>query len=376
MGEVLLWIGGVLVFVVVLMVSVGLHEAGHMVAAKKLGLRVPAFFIGFGKKVFSFKRGETEYGVRALPLGGYVRILDKSDKDMDDEERAMLSNVAPWKRQIVFAAGPLVNVALGFVILVSYLMIVPMSVPNTTVDEVNACSAEETVCGAREANILAGDEISKIDGTVIEKHEDISAAIGDKSAVDVVVLRDGVAVGIGAVSIADSRLGVNVGWDEEQRDFFAASSEVGGMIGKTVSSVLSIPAQIPELVGAIFGMNERDPESVGSVVGAGRAYGDVAASDRLEVSNKISFMVLAAGGINLSLGFINFLPLMPLDGGRMLIAAADSVRLRWAKMRAKDYSPTSMKFIRVTTALPAVLVFGTMLIMILADIFSPISILG
>ena len=186
------------------MVSVGLHEAGHMVAAKKLGVRVPEFFVGFGRKVWSMKRGETEYGLRALPLGGYVRLVDDKTEG-DGPEREMLSNVAPWKRQIIFAAGPLVNIVLGFVIIFSALMIFPYNTPDTSINSVNTCSAEEAVCGAESAGILTGDRVVSIDGTKVETSDDISPLLAGKSAVDIEIIRDDSTLLFESVAIVDNR---------------------------------------------------------------------------------------------------------------------------------------------------------------------------
>lgn len=354
------------------MVSVGLHEAGHMVAAKKLGVRVPEFFVGFGRKLWSMKRGETEYGVRMLPLGGYVRLVD-DETEGDGPEKEMLSNVAPWKRQIIFAAGPLVNIVLGFVIIFSALMIFPYSTPDTSVSTVNTCSTEEKVCGAEAAGIRSGDRIVSIDGNKIESSEDISPAVNGKSSVDIEVLRDDATIMFEAVTITDNRFGVDLNWKESTRGPGESASLTVNLVKMSAQTVLQIPEKIPGLVATVFADAERDPEAPGSVVGAGRTYGDVAATTKLDTEDKVRTFVMIAGGLNMSLGLINLLPILPLDGGRMLLAFFDTFRMRFAKIRKKAYTPVPYKFVKIATMIPAVLLIGVMALLIVADIVSPVQ---
>lgn len=369
----LLWTAGVVLFILILLISVGLHEAGHMVAAKKLGVKVPEFFVGFGTKLFSFKRGGTEYGMRLVPAGGYVRLVDENVEE-GNPERELLSNVAPWKRQIIFAAGPAVNIVLGFLILFGVIFAYPYDQPNTTIDAINSCSSEEVACGARTAGIEPGDKILAIDGTAVKTSEEISPLVKGKETVSMEVLRDGETLSFAAVPIADNRFGVNLAWESIYRGPGEALDLTVTLVGKSAEAVLNIPSQIPGLVATIFQGAERDPESVGSVVGAGKTYGDVAATEKLDVESKIRTFLLIAGGLNMSLGFINLVCIPPLDGGRMLIAAIDSIRIRVAKFKKKIYTPTPYKWIKYATLVPAVALIGIMALLIVADIVAPISI--
>lgn len=375
MPEWILWVVGIGIFMLIIMVSVALHEAGHMVAAKKLGVSVPEFFVGFGKKVWSFKKGETEYGLRALPLGGYVKLQDKNVTDEKDPAREMLSNVAPWKRQIIFAAGPLVNIVLGFVILMSYLVFTPYQMGTTTIDQVNECTVESQVCGAYEAGIKPGATVLAIDGKKIETHSQITEALVGKSLVDITYSQAGKEYNTKDVIIKDGRLGVNVAVEDKNRTVSESFDQVNSMIGSTIVGIGSIPSKIPGVVQSIFGA-ERDPESPGSIVGMGRAYGEVAATDELETENKIGFMILSAGALNLSLGFLNLLPIGILDGSRMLFAFVDSIRMLLSKIRKKVYKPTPYVWFKWATVIPAFALFAVMALLIVADIVSPLSVFG
>lgn len=369
----LLWTAGVILFLVILMISVGLHEAGHMVAAKKLGVKVPEFFVGFGRKLFSFKRGGTEYGMRLIPAGGYVRLVDESVEE-GKPEREALSHVAPWKRQIIYVAGPLVNIVLGFAILFGVIVGYPYDQPNTTIDRINSCSAEETVCGAEIAGIAPGDKILSIDGTAVESYTEISPLLKGQSSVAMEVLRDGKTLEFAAVPVNDDRFGVNLSWESIYRSPGEAAGVAVDLVVKSGEAVLSIPQQIPGLVATVFAGAERDPESVGSVVGAGKTYGDVAATEKLDLEDKIRTFLLIAGGLNMSLGLLNLLPFPPLDGGRMLFAFIDSCRKFFSKIRKKEYTPTPYKWIKIATVVPALVLIGVMALLIVADIVAPISI--
>lgn len=369
--DTLLWIGGVLLFLLVLMISVGLHEGGHMVVAKKLGVKVPEFFVGFGQKIWSFKRKGTEYGLRWIPAGGYVRIVDEGVEE-GKPEREMLSYVKPWKRQLIFAAGPAVNILLGFVILIATFMIFPYENPTTTVERTNVCSAQEVACGARDAGIQTGDKVVAIDGVSIDRNEDFDAPLKNKPTATITVLRAGEEITFEDVALADNRMGIDVKVEDAYRSFGEALGTTGTLLRMTVDGVLAIPQQLPAVVKSIY-TGERDAETPGSVVGAGNAYGEIAATNQLDIGEKIRTWMMVAGGVNLSLGFINILPLNPLDGGRMLVALMDTMRNAFSKLRKKEYKPTPYILVKWMTMIPAVFIFGIMGLLILADIVAPMS---
>lgn len=372
--EWLLWIAGVVLFILLLMISVGLHEAGHMVAAKKLGVKVPEFFVGFGTKIFSFKRGETEYGLRTIPAGGYVRLVDESIEE-GKPEREMLSNVAPWKRQIIFFAGPFVNLVLGFILIFGVLASFPYEQPSTTLKTVNTCTAEEVSCGALAAGMAPGDKVTAIDGTPVKLSTELTPLIKGKKTVDITAVRNGETINFEDVAIKDDRFGVYLTWEEAYRTPVEALEQTGLLVQKSAEAIISIPQQIPGLAATVFQGAERDPESVGSVVGAGKTYGDVAATDKLDVEGKARTLLLIAGGLNLSLAAVNLLPIGALDGFKMLTAFIDSIRIRIAKIRRKEYSPVPYNVVKWATIIPSFGLVALMALLIVADIVAPITVL-
>ena len=134
-----------------------LHEAGHFFAAKATGMRVEKFFLFFGPKLVSVKRGETEYGIAAIPAGGYVKIsgMHPEDELPPGEEHRGYYEMPVWKRIVVIGAGPAVNIVLAFAIL--FVLALGASDPTQEVDEV--------VPGSPAAKVLQpGDRILAVDG--------------------------------------------------------------------------------------------------------------------------------------------------------------------------------------------------------------------
>src|SRR5215472_10695856 len=136
---------GIVIFALGILVSVCLHEAGHLIAAKSFGMKVTRYFAGFGPTLWSFRRGETEYGLKAIPLGGFVKIVGMTPQDDDvapeDQSRAMW-RFPVWKRTIVMSAGSVTHFILGFVVL--WLTLFLVGVPNPTLSDqakVNALPA-------------------------------------------------------------------------------------------------------------------------------------------------------------------------------------------------------------------------------------------
>src|SRR3954469_11050057 len=133
----LFWLG-VAAFAATILISVSLHEAGHMITAKRLGMKVTRYFVGFGPTIFSFRRGETEYGLKAIPLGGFVKIVGMTPQDDDvapeDQPRAMW-RYPLWKRTVVLSAGSISHFLLGFVVL--WITLVFVGIPNPAVVEMS-----------------------------------------------------------------------------------------------------------------------------------------------------------------------------------------------------------------------------------------------
>lgn len=365
MPEWLIWLSGVLLFVVILSVTVAVHEAGHMIAAKRLGLEVPEFSIGFGKKIYSRTGKKTTYNVRSLPFGGFVIIEDKTQPE-GSFERSSLGHVAPWRRQIIFAAGATTNIVIGSILLVVALMSFPYNVGSTVVSSVQSCA--DGPCGSLEAGLLAGDKIVSINGTDVSNLSEINAAKKGQNEINLVVERNGEQISLPNVQLTKDTylMGITVGTKEVWRTFPDAVSLIGATISQNVQSIINLPSKVVPVAESIF-TGHRPADSPGSVVSMGKKYGDIAVAPEGQTGNKLYVYLMYTALLNLGIGLLNLIPIGVLDGGKMLVAFMDSCKKLFSKISNRVYRPTGKKFYLALTAVSAVAIFGFMGLLILSD---------
>jgi regulator of sigma E protease len=304
-----------------------LHEAGHFFAAKATGMRVEKFFLFFGPKLVSVKRGETEYGVAAIPAGGYVKIsgMHPEDKLPPGEEHRGYYEQPVWKRIVVIGAGPAVNIVLAFAIL--FVLALGASGPTQTVDEI--------VPGSPAAAALKpGDRILAIDGksypkadaeTRLERfYEDVGShkctgkpVDGCKAATPVRlrVRRDGQVKTLTVTpeyekAAGRTRIGFSYGTEPANLGTGAAAGRAGDVIWLVASKTVTVFANI-------FDSEQR--KEVSGVVGVSSV-----ANQEIEVGAREALTLLAI--VSLSLGLINLFPFLPLDGGHIFWSLVEKVR--------------------------------------------------
>ncbi|WP_460406747.1 M50 family metallopeptidase [Actinophytocola sediminis] len=397
---------GVLLFALCVCLSLALHEAGHLLAAKAFGMKVRRYFVGIGPRVFSFRRGETEYGLKALPFGGFCEIAGMTTLDelTPDEERRAMWRHKTWKRNTVMVAGPLTHFVLGFVLL--YALAVSLGLPNMAdkpvVSTTAACVTDartteqltDPACPpgatgpAQAAGIRPGDQILTVGGTPTPTWTEMVTVVRDAEGptafevqrgdqrltftVDVpTVTRPATAADGEAEVVQVGVAGVSLSTSFDYGPLSAVPATLsfsGDMFAQTFQRLIEFPERIPALVSSIFG-GERDPNTPVSVVGASRIGGEA-----VEAGLWSLFFLLLAG-LNFFMGVFNLLPLLPLDGGHMAVVTYERVR-NWLRERRGltaaspvDYSKLS----KVTIAL--VLVGGAVLLLtVTADIVNPIRI--
>lgn len=414
MFTILLWLLGVAAFIVVLLASIGLHEAGHMVAARWCGLHVPKFFIGFGRTIWSFKRGGTEYGLKAIPLGGFVSIEDPTRPEGEDD-RMLLSHVHPLKRILVFIAGPLVNLALAVVILMAGLVGQPYRATTTTVQDVTVCEhtdAEHTQlvapCGAYAAGIFKGDTITSVNGRRVSTLAQVRQAlqeVPDGQKVPVTVHRvfpngGGERDFNKMARVEGGTIGLTVKTETRRLGVAESAKVLGAVSVQQVQAIPSLVGQIPAVWRNIIGQGDGKPAAT-SIIAVGKTYGDVAANTGPTASSgfsevgRVRTLVLFSGLVNLSLFVMNaLLPMLPLDSGRILIALVDLVRMGWARftrvvsrgmcaMRGRldagcdgcggwVYRPLSSKIVNTLTVVTSVPLFLFFIMLVVSDVMSTI----
>lgn len=347
----------IVLFILVLFVLVLVHEWGHFIVAKKTGMRVDEFGIGFPPRLFGIKKGETLYSINAIPLGGFVKILgEDGDVPLSDTEKPRaFSNRPLWAQALVLLAGVTVNVLFAWVLISLAFM---MGTKNTVDEAAAGPEAKLTVISvlknspAAKAGVVTGDVISKVvntnghpvevlhPSTVSDFIHDagtvtITYTHGGKEKVTEVSTHDGLVPGDPSKRV----VGINMGLVEEtHRPFFAAIYEAGGY---TLTSIVSIAVGISHLAYDALRF-KADFSGVAGPVGIAGMVGDAAS---MGAATLLIFMAL----ISLNLAVINVLPFPALDGGRLLL-----VIIEW--MKGSALSP------RISQGLNA---FGFILLLVL-----------
>jgi membrane-associated protease RseP (regulator of RpoE activity) len=449
---------GLLAFLVAILISIGLHEVGHMVPARKFGGKVTQYFIGFGPTVWSKQVGETEYGVKAIPLGGYVKIVgmlppgaqelgarELGTTEVDDEGNEVLrvrkSNtgmftqlisdaraaewelVKPededrlfyklswWKKVIVMAGGPTVNLLIAFFLFWGVFATVGNQgdrVLEPVVDQVSPCivpaAEDDRACTDAElrdnpspayaAGIEPGDRFVSWNGEPIRDWEQVQGLIrgnGDKAAT-LVVERDGRELTLDVTTQVTPRpldpakpgqlepvgfLGVEPVTHAQTGGPLYTLGQMGGMVGDTVESIAVLPIKVWHVGMALVGLEERDPNGPVSIVGGGRFAGEIAAHEAFPVQDKAVALLTLIAGFNLFIGMFNFVPLLPLDGGHIAGALWEGVRRGWARLWRRP-DPGHVDVARLLPiAYVMTMAFMVMgVVLILADLFIPVRLYG
>jgi len=388
---------GVLAFVVALLTSVMIHEAGHYLTAKKFGMKVTEFFLGFGQKIWSTQRGETEFGLKAIPAGGYCKIVGMSPREElspADADRAFIKGSIA-QRLIVLGAGSFLHFVIGFVLLITLFAGVGVTSVTNQVQKVSdcvpqtateVCSATSTPSPAKNAGVIAGDKLVKINDQSFKQWSDAVAVIRASAGkqLTIVVDRSGDLIPLTvtpATRMVDGKavgvLGVinEIGTVRFNPIIATQKSVTFGkdILNNSVSSLVKLPSKIPDLLAQTFGGKTRDPQGLVGVVGVARVSGETASTGKLTTNEKIATFVLIVASLNIFVGMFNLLPLLPLDGGHMAVAIADGIRNFLARRRGLP-KPAPIDVERLTPITMVVFAFMAALSIILlaADIFNPI----
>jgi len=338
---------GVAIFVVALLASIMLHEAGHFATAKLFGMKATQFFVGFGRTVWSRHKGETEYGVKAIPAGGFVKIVgmtDLEDVDPADEPRSFRTKPG-WQRAIVLAAGSAMHFLLALVLLFIIAAGIGLETASagTTVGTVESCVPANITLGcvkgdpaspASKAGVRVGDRIVSIGGIRVNSWSQMGKAIRAQqtgNSVLVVVDRHRHLVTLHATLASltghGSYLGVSPTAVFQRVGPVGAVSYAGHefwtMLSGSASVVKSLPWAIPDL----FAKNRANTPGgqVTSVVGAGNVTGQVLEA-RIGWQPKAGLVLLIIASLNIFVGAFNLLPLLPLDGGHLAVVIYERAR--------------------------------------------------
>jgi membrane-associated protease RseP (regulator of RpoE activity) len=426
----LIYLGGAVAFFALVMASIALHEVGHLLPGKLFNVKTTEYFVGFGRTLWSRRRGETEYGVKAVPVGGYTRLVGMFPpaKDRPDQVReystgpfraladnaraAEWSTIKPedngrlfyqkpfWQKLIIMASGPAMNILLAFVILLGVAATYGVYRSQLTISKVQECivvaNAPDKTCAgkpptpAAESGVQPGDKIVAFNGTAVSSWDDVSRLIRanlDHQAV-VTVERKGERVDLKPVNTVIT--GVPDRYNPSKRvpaGFFGVEPEVvrerGGPIAvvgdmwqmtkQTVIALAYFPAKVFYTAYNLVTGQPRDIYGPMSIVGASRAAGEIASTNQIDAAAKLASLFTVLGAVNLFVALFNFVPLLPLDGGHVAAAFYEAVRRAIARLfgRPDPGHVDTAKLLPVAYVVGgAILISGV--ILILADLIDPI----
>jgi membrane-associated protease RseP (regulator of RpoE activity) len=334
---------GVLVLVVGVLVSIALHEVGHMIPAKKFGVRVSQYMVGFGPTLWSRTRGETEYGVKAIPLGGYVRLIGmyptpeavgnppvrgffsriaadareaSAEEILPGQDHRAFYRLSTPKKLVVMLGGPVMNLLIAVVLLAVTMVGIGTLGASTTLSSVSQCvlpagstatectDTDQAAPGAA-AGLLPGDTVLEYDGTTIDSWDQLSALIRSSAdqAVPIVVERDGERLTLTVTPVVADRpvtdddgnavldedgeavtasvgfLGISPANELQRQPLSEVVSLTADAVWQTGKAVVTLPANLVDVARSAFGGEERDTSSVLGPVGIARLAGEVASTD-------------------------------------------------------------------------------------------------
>ncbi|HEY2312023.1 MAG TPA: site-2 protease family protein [Streptosporangiaceae bacterium] len=396
----LAFILGVLIFVVALLFSVMLHELGHFLTAKKFGMRVTQFFVGFGQTLWSTFRGETEYGVKALPFGGFVKITGMTsieDVDVADEPRSFRQKPG-WQRIIVLAAGSFMHFALALFLFFLLAIGVGQAYNSNQISSVAACvpaSAKAlnsaNPCGghvakspAEVAGLKPNDKIISVTGQPVANWDQLRTVLKSQKAgvpVPVVVERQGRDVHLDVTLAAIPGrsvpyLGVTPAVQYQRTSFVGGVSYAGDQFANTLTSSASAIGRLPSAIPDLFAKNRTATAAgqVSSVVGVGNFTGQVVQA-ALPWQAKVWVVVYLIASLNIFVGAFNLLPLLPLDGGHLAVVIFERIRAWFNRLRGRpDPGLVDIQRLVPLSLLVFAVLVGLGTLLIAADIFNPVHI--
>ncbi|MEV0383043.1 M50 family metallopeptidase [Nonomuraea sp. NPDC050643] len=428
-----LYLAGIIVFILGLMFSIALHELGHLVPAKLFGVKVTQYMVGFGSTAWSRRKGETEYGIKWIPFGGYIRMIGMlPPRPGDDPTKVRSTATGPfqgliesardaaqeevrpgdedrvfyrkkwWQKAIIMSGGPAMNFVLAFVFF-SILLVgiglptwAPIVSPDTNTcviplaEQRTECKATDKPTPAAQAGLKPGDRLVSFDSKPIGSWPDATRLIRSHGPgpVQLGIQRDGKPMTLNVTLIAQDRPNLedpekvdkNVGFlgvlpteVMQQQSLGQVVGYMGELTARVAGSLVNLPEKMVGVWHAAFSGEERDPEGPVGVVGAGRMGGEILASD-LSNEKKIAIFVNLLAGFNLAIGMFNLIPLLPLDGGHIAGGLWEGIKRGYAKvMRRPEPAYVDIaKVLPLTYAIAIVMMIMAGLL-VYADLVNPLT---
>jgi membrane-associated protease RseP (regulator of RpoE activity) len=415
---------GILLIVFMLIASVAIHEAGHLVTAKHYGMKATQYFIGFGPKIFSFRRGETEYGLKAIPAGGYVKIIGMSPLEAlegesapdprlaaaevaalptktEPDERRLFYTYPARQRFVVLVAGSSMHFVLAVLLTFAGLAIggdltrdpgvstkVAEVLNCVNANENNVCPPGAAPSPAKLAGLQDGDKIVGVNGVAVNSWDAVTAVLKGSTgkAVRLTVDRDGAARTLTVTPVAKVQTDANgvtattgfVGLASSYNPYptynpLQAAAHTPSVLWSYVTGTVSKLHTYPHSVVQLATGQKRDGTGLVGVVDVSRIGGSIASAPE-SLATKAGELLFIGASVNFFVGVFNLLPLLPLDGGHIAILGFENVRA-WFARRLRRPDPGRVNLLKVLpVAYVVVAVFvGLSALLVYAGFTNPIQ---
>jgi membrane-associated protease RseP (regulator of RpoE activity) len=432
-SETILYLAGILFIVLGIGLSIGIHEIGHLLPAKLFGVKVTKYMIGFGPTLYSKKVGETEYGLKAFPLGGYIAMLGMypparkpetktgffrdmisqarlahSENETPKDSKRKFYQLPVGKRMIIMLGGPFMNLVLGVVLTAIALSGFGVYQSSLKIEAVSVCLDNTSVqCPVAEqtpahvAGLKAGDEVVSVGGNKATDWSQIRDLLTATPTAQFEVLRDGQLLEVSVTAVIQQRpqydslgspildeagdivsapqpfLGVFLAPERKPVPLTKSLEASGTTIAQIGQLILRLPQEIIEVTVITFGGGERDPNGPISIVGIGQVAGEVAASDQAGFVDKLATGIQILGSLNFALFVFNMIPLLPLDGGHIAGGIYESIKRGLYRIAGKkDPGPADTALLMPLTYFVFIALLIVSALLITADLVNPISLFG
>tara|TARA_B100000686_G_scaffold175705_1_gene182677 strand:- start:447 stop:1547 length:1101 start_codon:yes stop_codon:yes gene_type:complete len=344
-----------LLTIIFLTLFVVLHELGHFLAARKSGIAVTEFFVGFGPKIFSFKRNNTEYGIKALPIGGYVKIpgMDESE-DISGYKNDELFHTSNWKTKLFISiSGIIVNFISAWIIIFFIININGISEPTLEISSIGESVNNYSESPSQKAGLIPGDKIYEFNGINLETWDELVnlIEINPDKRIELKLIRNENIIITNTIletrtinSKATGYLGVSpliVNRDLNILENISYTTKTEYLM--TVAAIDGIftllsPANIKTLFGSYSGGSVPDEVRPLSPIGLAQAGSQIAAYGYTSFFSLLAF-------VNVFLAVFNSIPLIPLDGGRVLMSLIEGITGK--KIPEKNLYPIALVVVAV-----------------------------
>jgi membrane-associated protease RseP (regulator of RpoE activity) len=434
-NESVLYVIGILVVALGIGFSIGWHELGHLIPAKLFGVKVPKYMIGFGPTLFSRKIGETEYGLKLIPLGGYISMIGMyppakpgaakakpgffrdmisaardahSEYILPGDENRKFYQLSIWKRMVIMLGGPVMNLILGTILLTITLSGIGVVQTSTTIAEVSPCvpATSSATCNATDApspaslaGLAAGDKILAINGShvsswalsstllkagqvnslVVQKHSggQVTVEIKPVTAMRPVVENGAVKLDASGNPVLAPKpvLGIILASETRPMSLGESLTASGQSVIQVGQMIFNLPQQVVSVGQSTFGSEKRKADGPVSVIGIGQIAGEVASNSTATFAQKLQSELGILASLNFALFAFNLLPLLPLDGGHVAGGVYEAIKkLIFRVVRKPNPGPADTAKLMPLTWVVFILLMAMSALIIFADFVNPISV--